>query len=38
MKCLAVWDLDKLEMFEDPKCANCGEDATKRCSKCKCEW
>lgn len=25
-------------MFEDPKCANCGEEATKRCSKCKGEW
>lgn len=33
-----VWNIDHLEMFEDPKCAECGADATKRCSKCKSEW
>lgn len=26
------------EFLGDPKCAECGEEATQRCSKCKTEW
>lgn len=33
-----VWDIDKLEMLETPKCGNCGAIASQRCSKCKTEW
>merc|ERR1711964_62417 len=33
-----VWDIDKLEQFETPKCSNCGDLAQNRCSKCKSEW
>lgn len=25
-------------IVEDPKCANCGKAAVKRCSRCKSEW
>ena len=24
--------------MDDPKCANCGKDASNRCSRCKSEW
>lgn len=34
-----IYNMNNLEYFmEDPKCANCGKDATSRCSKCKSEW
>ena len=35
-----VYNFDNLEQLlpDDPKCANCGKMATKRCSKCKLEW
>ncbi|MCQ2817804.1 MAG: zinc finger MYND domain-containing protein [archaeon] len=34
-----VYSLDNMEYFmDDPKCANCGKDATNRCSRCKSEW
>ena len=36
---LALYGSDVYEQFmEDPKCAECGEVATQRCSKCKGEW
>jgi hypothetical protein len=35
----AVYDLDLLEeTLEPPKCAECGNAAVKRCSRCKIEW
>ena len=34
-----VYSIDNMEYFmDDPKCANCGKDATSRCSRCKSEW
>ena len=34
-----AYNLDNVEYFmEDPSCAACGKEATKRCSKCKSEW
>ena len=34
-----IFDIENLEYFmDDPKCANCGKDATNRCSRCKTEW
>jgi zinc finger MYND domain-containing protein 10 len=34
-----IYNMNNIEYFmEDPKCANCGKDATSRCSKCKSEW
>lgn len=34
-----VYNFDNIEYFmEDPKCANCGKDASNRCSRCKTEW
>jgi predicted Zn-ribbon and HTH transcriptional regulator len=34
-----VFNNQTLEYFmEDPKCANCGREATNRCSRCKSEW
>jgi predicted Zn-ribbon and HTH transcriptional regulator len=34
-----VFSMDNLEYFmDDPKCAECGNEATNRCSRCKCEW
>ncbi len=34
-----VFNMDNLEYFmDDPKCAECGNDATNRCSRCKSEW
>ena len=33
------YNVDNMEYFmDDPKCANCGKDATQRCSRCKSEW
>jgi hypothetical protein len=35
----AIYNVNNIEYFmDDPKCANCGKDATNRCSKCKSEW
>ena len=34
-----IYNLDNIEYFmDDPKCANCGKDATSRCMRCKSEW
>jgi predicted Zn-ribbon and HTH transcriptional regulator len=34
-----IFDTTNLEYFmDDPKCANCGQDGIKRCSRCKSEW
>jgi predicted Zn-ribbon and HTH transcriptional regulator len=34
-----IFSTNNMEYFmEDPKCANCGKDATNRCSRCKSEW
>jgi predicted Zn-ribbon and HTH transcriptional regulator len=34
-----IFDSSYLEYFmDDPKCGNCGKDATNRCSRCKSEW
>lgn len=34
-----VYNVDNIEYFmEDPKCSQCGKDATSRCSRCKSEW
>jgi predicted Zn-ribbon and HTH transcriptional regulator len=34
-----IFEVENLEYFmDDPKCANCGKDATNRCSRCKSEW
>ena len=34
-----IYNFDNLEYFmDDPKCANCGKDASNRCSRCKNEW
>jgi predicted Zn-ribbon and HTH transcriptional regulator len=34
-----IFNTNNLEYFmDDPKCANCGKDASSRCSKCKSEW
>lgn len=34
-----VYTIENMEYFmDDPKCANCGKDATSRCSRCKSEW
>ena len=34
-----VYNIDNLDYFmDDPKCGNCGLDATNRCSQCKSEW
>jgi hypothetical protein len=34
-----IYSMNNIEYFmEDPKCANCGKEATNRCSKCKSEW
>ena len=34
-----IYSMDNMEYFmDDPKCANCGKDATNRCSRCKSEW
>ena len=36
---LKLYGSDVYEQFmEDPKCAECGEPAKQRCSKCKSEW
>lgn len=36
---LKLYGSDVYEQFmEDPKCAECGEVASQRCSKCKSEW
>jgi zinc finger MYND domain-containing protein 10 len=36
---LKLYGSDVYEQFlEDPKCAECGENAAQRCSKCKNEW
>ena len=36
---LKLYSSDVYEQFlEDPKCAECGEAAQQRCSKCKNEW
>ena len=36
---LKLYGSDVYEQFlEDPKCAECGELATQRCSRCKNEW
>lgn len=35
----ATYNLDNFEeVLEDPKCALCGMDAVKRCSRCQTEW
>ena len=34
-----IYNYDNIEYFmDDPKCSNCGKDASNRCSKCKNEW
>jgi len=34
-----IYSIDNMEYFmDDPKCANCGKNATSRCSRCKSEW
>lgn len=34
-----IYNVDNIEYFmDDPKCANCGKDASNRCSRCKQEW
>ena len=34
-----IYNVDNMEYFmDDPKCANCGKDASQRCSRCKSEW
>lgn len=34
-----VYETDNFEYFvDDPTCANCGKEATKRCSRCQSEW
>jgi len=34
-----IYNFDNIEYFmDDPKCANCGKDASNRCSRCKSEW
>lgn len=34
-----IYNFDNIEYFmDDPKCANCGKDASNRCSRCKTEW
>ncbi len=34
-----IYNFDNIEYFmDDPKCSNCGKDASNRCSKCKSEW
>ncbi len=34
-----IYNLDNIEYFmDDPKCTNCGKDASNRCSRCKSEW
>ena len=36
---LRLYGSDVFEQFmEDPKCGECGDPATQRCSKCKNEW
>eukprot|EP00736_Rhodelphis_marinus_P012319 Rmarinus@m.2834 len=35
----ALYNMNNLdEILEDPKCAKCGKEAAKRCSRCKTEW
>lgn len=36
----AMYNMDVLEslMDEDPSCAECGQPAAQRCSKCRVEW
>lgn len=34
-----IYNFENIEYFmDDPKCANCGKDASNRCSRCKSEW
>ena len=34
-----IYNFDNIEYFmDDPKCSNCGKDASNRCSRCKSEW
>ena len=36
---MKLYSSDVFEDFlDDPKCANCGQKATKRCTKCKNQW
>ena len=34
-----IYNVDNIEYFmDDPKCSNCGKEASNRCSRCKSEW
>lgn len=40
LRWMDTYNIDVLETLinEPPKCAFCGEEATKRCSRCQNEW